>query len=108
LDVDGALLAIAAWESDSRAACAIIKHTTPCGLAEAASPEEAYRLALSTDPASAFGSIVAFNREISPACAELIKPNFVEAVVAPAFSEGAVALLREKKNLRLLALPGPM
>src|SRR5690606_17786115 len=56
LDVEGALLTIGAWAEDDIAACAIIKHTTPCGLAVGSSPEEAYRKALSTDPTSAFGS----------------------------------------------------
>jgi phosphoribosylaminoimidazolecarboxamide formyltransferase / IMP cyclohydrolase len=102
LDVDGALLAIAAWEGESRAACAIIKHTTPCGLAVADDAAEAYANALATDPVSAFGSIIAFNTPVTRAAAELIRPNFVEAIVAPEFEEAALELLREKKNLRLL------
>jgi phosphoribosylaminoimidazolecarboxamide formyltransferase / IMP cyclohydrolase len=104
LDVDGALLAIAGWPASSLAACAIVKHTTPCGLATAATSEEAYRKALATDPASAFGSVVAFNVEVSERCAELLRPQFVEAIVAPSFAETALALLQEKKNLRLLQL----
>jgi phosphoribosylaminoimidazolecarboxamide formyltransferase / IMP cyclohydrolase len=105
LDVDGALLAVAAWAEDEIAACAIVKHTTPCGLAVAHSVAEAYRKAAATDPVSAFGSVIAFNREVTEACAELLRPNFVEAIVAPAFAEAALRILREKKNLRLLELP---
>jgi phosphoribosylaminoimidazolecarboxamide formyltransferase/IMP cyclohydrolase len=105
LDVDGALLSISAWAGEDRAACAIIKHTTPCGLAVGGSAAEAYRKALSTDPASAFGSVVAFNQEVTEAAADLILPNFVEAIVAPSFADRALDRLREKKNLRLLQVP---
>jgi phosphoribosylaminoimidazolecarboxamide formyltransferase/IMP cyclohydrolase len=105
LDVDAALLAITAWHGDPRAACAVIKHTTPCGLAVGDSPEQAYQKALATDPASAFGSVVAFNREVTEACAMRLRPNFVEAIVAPGFDSGALAILTEKKNVRLLTLP---
>jgi phosphoribosylaminoimidazolecarboxamide formyltransferase / IMP cyclohydrolase len=108
LDVDGALLALAAWSADEKPVCVIVKHTTPCGIAVADSPADAYRKALSTDPVSAFGSVVAFNREVTVECAALLRPNFVEAVVAPGFAADALAILVEKKNLRLLALPiGP-
>jgi len=106
LDVDGALLAISAWERSDLAACVIIKHTTPCGLAVGEEGAEAYRKALSTDPTSAFGSVVAFNREVDERCALLLRPNFVEAVVAPAFAPRALDILRERKNTRLLVLPG--
>ncbi len=105
LDVDGALLAIGAWGSGADAACVIVKHTTPCGLAIADSPAEAYRKALSTDPTSAFGSVIAFNRPVDAACAELLRANFVEAIVAPSFSAEALETLQQKKNLRLLELP---
>jgi phosphoribosylaminoimidazolecarboxamide formyltransferase / IMP cyclohydrolase len=108
LDVEGALLAIAAWPAAESAACAIIKHTTPCGLAVANSVEEAYRKALKTDPASAFGSVVAFNGEVTFGCAEAMRANFVEVVVAPAFEDAALSALREKKNIRLIEMPaGP-
>src|SRR5690606_4398920 len=105
LDVDGAVLAISAWPGQEAAACAIIKHTTPCGIAVGDSVADAYGKALATDPVSAFGSVVAFNREVTEDCAALMRPNFVEAVVAPGFSGGALEILREKKNLRLLVLP---
>jgi phosphoribosylaminoimidazolecarboxamide formyltransferase/IMP cyclohydrolase len=105
LDVDAALLAVSAWADGGLAACAIIKHTTPCGIAVGAEAAEAYRKALATDPASAFGSVIAFNVPVTEQAAMLLRPNFVEAVVAPAFAEGALKLLTEKKNLRLLVLP---
>jgi len=105
LDVEGALLAISAWhEEDGPAACAVIKHTTPCGLASARTAADAYQKAHSTDPISAFGSVVAFNRVVSEDAARLLRPNFVEAVVAPGFDEAALSILREKKNLRLLEI----
>jgi phosphoribosylaminoimidazolecarboxamide formyltransferase/IMP cyclohydrolase len=105
IDVDAALLAVSAWEGTGLAACAIIKHTTPCGIAVGADPAEAYRKALSTDPTSAFGSVIAFNTEVGEQAAALLRPNFVEAIVAPSFHEAALALLAEKKNLRLITLP---
>jgi phosphoribosylaminoimidazolecarboxamide formyltransferase / IMP cyclohydrolase len=104
LDVDGALLAVAAWE-EGPPACAIVKHTTPCGIAVGADAAEAYRKALSTDPTSAFGSVIAFNVPVDGAAAALLRPNFVEAIVAPAFDAEARRTLGEKKNLRLLELP---
>lgn len=105
LDVDAAVLAASAWDPAEAAACAIIKHTTPCGIGVAAAAEEAYRNALATDPTSAFGSVVAFNTGVTEMAATLLRPNFVEAIVAPGFAAEALDLLREKKNLRLLTLP---
>lgn len=102
LDVDAGLLAVSMWTEERVAACAILKHTTPCGIAIGDDAADAYRKALATDPASAFGSVVAFSVELSEESAERIKPHFVEVVVAPSFSAGAVRLLREKRNLRLL------
>jgi phosphoribosylaminoimidazolecarboxamide formyltransferase / IMP cyclohydrolase len=105
LDVDGALLALAPWRGGVPAACAIVKHTTPCGIAVGADAAEAYRKALATDPTSAFGSVVAFNQPVTEEAAALLRTLFVEAVVAPAFDAGALRVLGEKKNLRLLELP---
>jgi phosphoribosylaminoimidazolecarboxamide formyltransferase / IMP cyclohydrolase len=105
LDVDGALLAVSAWEGSGLAACAIVKHTTPCGIAVGADAAEAYRKALSTDPTSAFGSVIAFNVPVTEEAAVLMRPNFVEAIVAPSFVEAGLRMLTEKKNLRLLELP---
>ncbi len=105
LDVDAALLAVSAWDGADLAACAIVKHTTPCGIAVGRDAAEAYRKALTTDPTSAFGSVIAFNREVTEQAAVLLRPNFVEAVVAPSFAERAREMLSEKKNLRLLVVP---
>ncbi|HEX2204869.1 MAG TPA: bifunctional phosphoribosylaminoimidazolecarboxamide formyltransferase/IMP cyclohydrolase [Longimicrobium sp.] len=105
IDVDAAVFAIGAWGGGDLAACAIIKHTTPCGIAVGRDAAEAYAKALSTDPTSAFGSVIAFNREVSEQAAVLLRPNFVEAIVAPSFHETALKLLSEKKNIRLITLP---
>ncbi|HEU4882693.1 MAG TPA: bifunctional phosphoribosylaminoimidazolecarboxamide formyltransferase/IMP cyclohydrolase, partial [Longimicrobium sp.] len=105
LDVEGALQAISAWEGSGLAACAIIKHTTPCGIAVGVDAAEAYRKALMTDPTSAFGSVIAFNVPVSEEAAVLMRPNFVEAIVAPSFVEAGLRMLTEKKNLRLLEIP---
>jgi phosphoribosylaminoimidazolecarboxamide formyltransferase/IMP cyclohydrolase len=105
LDLDGALLAVSAWADAEVAACAIIKHTTPCGLAIGADAAEAYAKALATDPTSAFGSVVAFNTPVTEQAALLLRPNFVEAIVAPGFAPRALEILSEKKNVRLIELP---
>jgi phosphoribosylaminoimidazolecarboxamide formyltransferase/IMP cyclohydrolase len=101
----------AAWqlalEFDAPAA-AIIKHTNPCGCAEAGTPAEAYRRAYECDPVSAYGGVLAFNREVDEETAREIAKTFVEAIVAPEFSSGARAVLGAKKNLRLLKVtPAP-
>ncbi len=107
LDLDAGLLAVAPWSSSGtgRAACAIIKHTTPCGIALGGSPREAYERALATDRTSAFGSVIAFNVQVDRAAAEAMRELFVEVVVAPAFADDAVTVFREKKNLRVVRLP---
>lgn len=107
LDAQGALFAVSAWRPEEAAACAIIKHATPCGVAVAETVQEAYRKALSTDPLSAFGSVVAFNREVSEEAAALMRGQVIHGVVAPGFSQSALELLQEKKNTRLLVLPSP-
>src|SRR5881409_1348107 len=85
LDLDAGLLAVAPWSGRGadRAACAIIKHTTPCGIALGRSPRQAYERALATDRASAFGSVIAFNVVVDRAAAEAMRELFVEVVVAP-------------------------
>ncbi|MGH7699418.1 MAG: bifunctional phosphoribosylaminoimidazolecarboxamide formyltransferase/IMP cyclohydrolase, partial [Gemmatimonadales bacterium] len=80
LDVDAAAGAVAPW--DEPAACAIIKHTTPCGIALGRGAAEAFQRALATDPTSAFGSVVAFNLPVDRAAAEAMRELFVEVVVA--------------------------
>ncbi|NUO62850.1 MAG: bifunctional phosphoribosylaminoimidazolecarboxamide formyltransferase/IMP cyclohydrolase [Gemmatimonadaceae bacterium] len=100
LDLDGALLAADPFRGEP--CCAIIKHTTPCGLATGDSALDAYRKALACDPVSAFGSVIAFTVPVDDAAAEAVSSLFVECVVAPSFSEGAVEILGRKKNLRVL------
>lgn len=101
LDLEGAMLAIEPF--DDQPTCAIIKHTTPCGLATGATALDAYRKALACDPVSAFGSVIAFSVPVDAACAETLSNLFVECVVAPSFAPEAVELLGRKKNLRVLA-----
>jgi phosphoribosylaminoimidazolecarboxamide formyltransferase / IMP cyclohydrolase len=81
---------------------AIIKHTNPCGCAEQTNLAEAYRKALEADPISAFGGILAFNRELDKETASEVSRLFVEAIAAPAYSEDALNILKTKKNLRLV------
>src|SRR2546425_9862769 len=82
LDVDAALAAVAPWSGADRAACAIIKHTTPCGIALGRRPAEAYERALASDRTSAFGSVIAFNSGLDRAAAAALRDLFVEVVVA--------------------------
>lgn len=96
----------AAWampQEFSRPAVAIIKHTNPSGLAEADTPLEAYRLAYACDPVSAFGGIVAVNREVDLAFVETVGGLFVEVLAAPGYADEALAWLRERKpNCRVM------
>ena len=100
LDLEGALLASEPFGDD--VCCAIIKHTTPCGLATGANALEAYRKALACDPISAFGSVISFTTPVDDATADAVSAMFVECVVAPSFSDGAIEVLGRKKNLRVL------
>jgi phosphoribosylaminoimidazolecarboxamide formyltransferase/IMP cyclohydrolase len=97
----------AAWEccrSFDVPACVIVKHANPCGVAVAQTPLAAYRNAFLTDPTSAFGGIIAFNREVDAAAAEAVSKQFVEVVLAPAYDAGALAVFQSKKNVRVLQL----
>jgi phosphoribosylaminoimidazolecarboxamide formyltransferase/IMP cyclohydrolase len=105
LDLDGALLSLSPFAFSSRPAVAIIKHTTPCGLGVGDTLAEAYERALATDPVSAFGSVIAVNRPVDAATAELMSALFIECIVAPAFAPDAMEILTAKKNLRLLTFP---
>ena len=100
LDLEGALLAIEPF--GEQPACAIIKHTTPCGLATGSNVLDAYKKALACDPVSAFGSVIAFSVPVDVAAAEAISSLFVECIVAPKFADEAVEILGRKKNLRVL------
>ena len=98
----------AAWEcvkAFDTPACVIIKHANPCGVAIAADTLTAYRLALATDSTSAFGGIIAFNREVDAATAEAVSAQFLEVLIAPAYSAEAKALLAKKVNVRVLEVP---
>ncbi|HLZ93160.1 MAG TPA: bifunctional phosphoribosylaminoimidazolecarboxamide formyltransferase/IMP cyclohydrolase [Candidatus Acidoferrum sp.] len=88
-----------------RPAVVIIKHNNPCGAAEQETLREAYVKALACDPISAFGGVLAFNREVDAATAEEVAKLFVECIAAPSFDEKAKSLFANKKNLRLLELP---
>jgi len=103
LDLDGAMAAIAPWSN--RPACAVIKHTTPCGLGVASTANEAWHKALATDPQSAFGGVVAFNTVVDRATAEELVGMFLEVIVAPSFHDEALQVLATKKNLRVIELP---
>lgn len=104
VDLDAAWQLIA--EFSTRPAVAIIKHTNPCGCAEADSLAEAYERALEADPVSAFGGIIAVNQEVDEAAATLMSKLFVEAIAAPSFSAKALTILTAKKNLRLVQVHG--
>jgi phosphoribosylaminoimidazolecarboxamide formyltransferase/IMP cyclohydrolase len=100
LDLEGALLALDPFKGLTT--CAIIKHTTPCGVAVGKTALDAYRKALACDPVSAFGSVIALTVKVDDETAEAISSLFVECIVAPEFSPGAVEILGRKKNLRVL------
>ncbi|OWQ93720.1 bifunctional phosphoribosylaminoimidazolecarboxamide formyltransferase/IMP cyclohydrolase [Roseateles aquatilis] len=100
----------AAWEcvkSFDAPACVIVKHANPCGVAVAATAADAYAKAFKTDPTSAFGGIIAFNREVDGAAAQLVAKQFVEVLMAPSFSAEALAIFAGKVNVRLLQIALP-
>ncbi|MEK9688420.1 MAG: bifunctional phosphoribosylaminoimidazolecarboxamide formyltransferase/IMP cyclohydrolase [Burkholderiaceae bacterium] len=100
----------AAWEcvkSFDDAACVIVKHANPCGVALAADAAGAYRKAFQTDPTSAFGGIIALNREVDETTAQAISQQFVEVLMAPAYSEAALAVFKAKANVRVLQIDLP-
>ena len=98
----------AAWEcvkSFDAPACVIVKHANPCGVAIASDCGEAYAKAFSTDPTSAFGVIIAFNRPLDAETAAEVARQFVEVLIAPGFADGARAVFAGKQNVRLLEIP---
>jgi phosphoribosylaminoimidazolecarboxamide formyltransferase/IMP cyclohydrolase len=103
LDIDAGAWAVSCWAN--RPACCIIKHTTPCGVAVAGTAAEAFERARSTDPQSAFGSVVAFNTVVDEQTARTMGDLFVEVVVAPSFHQEALAVFAAKKSLRVIELP---
>jgi phosphoribosylaminoimidazolecarboxamide formyltransferase/IMP cyclohydrolase len=98
----------AAWEcvkTFDEAACVIVKHANPCGVAIGADCGQAYAKAFATDPTSAFGGIIAFNRTLDGAAAEQVARQFVEVLIAPGFDEAARRVFAAKQNVRLLEIP---
>src|SRR6185369_7266071 len=97
----------AAWEcvrTFDVPACVIVKHANPCGVAVAESSALAYQRAFLTDPTSAFGGIIAFNREVDGTTAEAISKQFAEVVLAPSYDAAALEVFAAKKNVRVLAI----
>jgi phosphoribosylaminoimidazolecarboxamide formyltransferase/IMP cyclohydrolase len=105
-DTDAAYECIAEFDPKRTAACVIVKHANPCGVAEGASLLDAYKKALACDSTSAFGGIVALNRPLDAEAAKAITEIFTEVIIAPDASEEAIAIVAAKKNLRLLLAGG--
>ncbi len=103
IDIDAATAAVGAWKN--RPACAIIKHTTPCGIAVGRTALEALTKARATDPVSSFGGVIACNTVMDREMAESLRDIFVEVIVAPSIPEDALSVFAEKKNLRVVELP---
>jgi len=103
VDVQAALALIGEFEGDEGATVGILKHNTPCGVGAGASPAEAWRHAFGTDPDSPFGGIVVTDRPFDVEVAREVDQIFTEVLVAPSFTDEALALLRKKKSRRLLA-----
>lgn len=99
VDTDAAWQLVCDFEETT---CAIIKHTNPAGVGRGASTTEAYRKALATDPLSAFGGIVAFNRTVDEEAAKAVTEIFTEVIIAPEYTTSAIEILRAKKHLRIL------
>jgi phosphoribosylaminoimidazolecarboxamide formyltransferase/IMP cyclohydrolase len=99
----------AAWEcvkTFAEPACVIVKHANPCGVAIAKGTLDAYRNAFATDPTSAFGGIIAFNRAVDAATVEAVSAQFVEVLVAPRYAPDALPVIARKANVRVLEIPG--
>jgi len=103
IDLDAAIETVK--EFHDKAAAVIIKHTNPCGAALGKSPVEAYLRARECDPVSAFGGIVGFNRIVDAPAAQELSSTFLEAVIAPGYTEDAIEIFRAKKNVRVMQVP---
>ncbi|MEE9445146.1 MAG: bifunctional phosphoribosylaminoimidazolecarboxamide formyltransferase/IMP cyclohydrolase, partial [Cocleimonas sp.] len=102
-DTDAALECVKQFEKNE-SACVIVKHANPCGVAIGGDCLEAYQRAFSTDPESAFGGIIAFNQELDTITAQtIVEKQFVEVIIAPSVTQGAIDAVSAKKNVRLLA-----
>lgn len=109
-DTDAAFECVAEFDPAASAACVIVKHANPCGVASGSSLLAAYEKALACDPVSAFGGIVALNRKLDAQAARKIVEVFTEVIIAPEADDEAIAMIAAKKNLRLLltgGLPDP-
>ena len=109
-DTDAAYEAVAEFNPARSAACVIVKHANPCGVAEGADLAAAYRKALACDSTSAYGGIIAFNRTLDAAAADAVAGIFTEVIIAPDATDEAIAIIGKRKNLRLLlagGLPDP-
>ena len=98
----------AAWEcvkTFDTPACVIVKHANPCGVAVAEGPLQAYQKAFQTDPTSAFGGIIAFNRTVDLPTAQAVSKQFVEVLMAPSYTAEALELLKARANVRVLEIP---
>ena len=102
LDLDAAWRAVVSFDQNC---VVIVKHLSPCGIACADSQLKAFELALASDPVSAFGGVVAANREVNKETAYAINKMFVECIIAPGFDPQAIKILEKKKNIRLLLMP---
>jgi len=109
-DTDAAYEAVAEFDAKRTAACVIVKHANPCGVAEGADLAAAYRKALACDSTSAYGGIIAFNRKLDADAANAVAGIFTEVIIAPDATDEAIAIIGKRKNLRLLlagGLPDP-
>jgi phosphoribosylaminoimidazolecarboxamide formyltransferase / IMP cyclohydrolase len=100
LDLDSARRLLADFEQP---ACVIVKHNNPCGVAFGADALDAYEKALACDPMSAFGGVIAINREVDEPLAEALHRNFIEVLIAPGYAPAAVEVLQQKEAIRILA-----
>jgi len=105
-DTDAAFECVSEFDPATHAACVIVKHANPCGVATAVTAAEAYKLALRCDPVSAFGGIVAFNRPIDEATAVVACEIFTEVIIAPGIDDAARAVFAARQNLRILTTAG--
>jgi len=103
-DADAAWECVKSLDAGAGAACVIVKHANPCGVAVAGSAAEAYAKAFKTDPTSAFGGIIAFNAVVDGAAAALVARQFVEVLIAPGYTDEARAVFATKANTRVLQI----
>jgi len=109
-DTDAAYECIGEFDAKRTAACVIVKHANPCGVAEGSDLASAYKKALACDSTSAYGGIIAFNRTLDAEAANAVAGIFTEVIIAPDATDEAVAIIGKRKNLRLLlagSLPDP-